>query len=373
MQQQHCDEMCDGHAPFFSTQSYKNGEMCFIKRISLLLIVAYCRERGKGGGRVYEAAEPSNATKKPKEPQKGGKSLAPTFFLPHIFSRKKLFQLLLYTTRASDRGGDGGGKKRVRKGETSFPPSLSPLSEKKSFFSAQVLPLFSPSPKYLLCPHFFFHRGGDAFLIAGKLLFPTMRALLTSFLSADPFTTYRIVLRAFTKKREGPASDALFVATDTAPPAAPIITNLTCHGADGIQVRTSFLSNGGPIKLSMYSNFFFQAEMKIIMLVPVQVEWRRPSNPRLVSSTPIHHYVIHLRPRGEYSSSASKEEDVEVEVMNDTVRNVAFLSNLTRRRGGGGAEGGGGGGAVFDLSVSAFVESSARPGRMYRGPPSLPR
>ncbi len=244
--------------------------------------------------------------------------------------------------------------------------------KRKVFFPPRSSPS-SPHPPNTSSVPTFFHRGGDAFLIAGKLLLPTMRALLTSFLSADPFTTYRIVLRAFTKKREGPASDALFVATDTAPPAAPIITNLTCHGADGIQVRTSFLPNGGLIKLSMHSSRFFQAEMKIIMLVPVQVEWRRPSNPRLVSSTPIHHYVIHLRPRGEYSSSASKEEDVEVEVMNDTVRNVAFLSNLTRRRGGGGAEGGGGGGAVFDLSVSAFVESSARPGRMYRGPPSLPR
>ncbi len=141
---------------FFLHSLTKMGKCASSKEYPYFSLLLTAGNAGRRGGRVYEAAEPSNATKKPKEPQKGGKSLAPTFFLPHIFSRKKLFQLLLYTTRASDRGGgDGGGKKRVRKGETSFPPSLSPLSEKKSFFSAQVLPLFSPSPKYLLCPHFF--------------------------------------------------------------------------------------------------------------------------------------------------------------------------------------------------------------------------
>ena len=348
--------------------------MCFIKRISLLLIVAYCRERGKAGGDgCMKQQSHQTRPKSQKSPRKGEKVWHPLFSFLTSFPEKNFFncfyiQLALPTEAAATEE----AKSACGKGKLLFLLPFLHFPKRKVFFPPRSSPS-SPHPPNTSSVPTFFHRGGDAFLIAGKLLLPTMRALLTSFLSADPFTTYRIVLRAFTKKREGPASDALFVATDTAPPAAPIITNLTCHGADGIQVRTSFLPNGGLIKLSMHSSRFFQAEMKIIMLVPVQVEWRRPSNPRLLSSTPIHHYVIHLRPRGEYSSSASKEEDVEVEVMNDTVRNVAFLSNLTRRRGGGGAEGGGGGGAVFDLSVSAFVESSARPGRMYRGPPSLPR
>ncbi len=65
------------------------------------------------------------------------------------------------------------------------------------------------------------------------------------FSSSAPFTKYRIVLRAFTKKREGPASDALVVTTDTVAPAAPIITNLTCHGSDGVQVLPYLVEGGG--------------------------------------------------------------------------------------------------------------------------------
>jgi hypothetical protein len=61
---------------------------------------------------------------------------------------------------------------------------------------------------------------------------------LNTFISlADSFTKYRLAIRAFTKKREGPASDALIVTTDTTPPGAPTITNITCHGADEIQLE----------------------------------------------------------------------------------------------------------------------------------------
>ena len=48
------------------------------------------------------------------------------------------------------------------------------------------------------------------------------------------FTKYHIAVRAFTKKREGPASDALVVTTDTLPPGAPAITNITCQNANEI-------------------------------------------------------------------------------------------------------------------------------------------
>ncbi len=44
-------------------------------------------------------------------------------------------------------------------------------------------------------------------------------------------------MRAFTKKREGPASDALFVSTDSAAPAAPAVSNITCHENGDIQIE----------------------------------------------------------------------------------------------------------------------------------------
>ncbi len=155
------------------------------------------------------------------------------------------------------------------------------------------------------------------------------------------------MIRAFTKKREGPASDALVVTTDTFPPGAPLITNITCHGASEIQL-----------------------------------EWRRPGSgdgegSLLASSSrnaPIKFYKIKLRVRGGRDAVAARawtasedpasfmprDTEIHVEVMNDTVRNVAFLPNLTS-------------GAIYDLSVSAFVASHAHPGVTYEGPSSIAR
>ena len=120
-----------------------------------------------------------------------------------------------------------------------------------------------------------------------------------------PHTKYRIVLRAFTKKREGPASDSLFVTTDSIAPSAPIVTNVTCHGNNEIQVV-----------------------------------WRRPDGRRGGMSgfnwTPIKFYRIKLKYRGSTRTSPSpsgsrpevgKDEIVEVEIMNDTLRNVVSTTS----------------------------------------------
>jgi len=49
-----------------------------------------------------------------------------------------------------------------------------------------------------------------------------------------------------------------------------------------------------------------------------------------------------------------------VEVVNDTLRNVAFLANLTSD-------------SVFEVRVSAHVASAVHVGRVYEGPLSTPR
>lgn len=49
-------------------------------------------------------------------------------------------------------------------------------------------------------------------------------------LFSAPYTKYRLVVRAFTKRREGPASEALIIITDTEPPSPPRITNISCYG-----------------------------------------------------------------------------------------------------------------------------------------------
>ena len=54
-----------------------------------------------------------------------------------------------------------------------------------------------------------------------------------------------MTVRAFTKKREGPASDALVVTTDTLPPGAPLITNITCQNANEILLEWHRPKNQG--------------------------------------------------------------------------------------------------------------------------------
>ena len=58
---------------------------------------------------------------------------------------------------------------------------------------------------------------------------------LISFLA--PYTKYRFTIRAFTKRREGPTSEALVVITDTEAPSPPRVTNITCHGANDLLVE----------------------------------------------------------------------------------------------------------------------------------------
>ena len=54
--------------------------------------------------------------------------------------------------------------------------------------------------------------------------------MFRTFRLAAPFTKYRLSVRAFTKRREGPSSEPLIIITDTEPPSSPRITNISCYG-----------------------------------------------------------------------------------------------------------------------------------------------
>lgn len=59
--------------------------------------------------------------------------------------------------------------------------------------------------------------------------------LLSSF--TEPYTEYRITVKAFTKKNEGDGSDTVIQRTDIAGPSAPIVVNLTCQAQDAVNIR----------------------------------------------------------------------------------------------------------------------------------------
>lgn len=54
---------------------------------------------------------------------------------------------------------------------------------------------------------------------------------------AEPYSEYKITVKAFTWKNEGDASDAVTQRTDISGPSAPIVSNLTCHNLDALYLR----------------------------------------------------------------------------------------------------------------------------------------
>lgn len=53
----------------------------------------------------------------------------------------------------------------------------------------------------------------------------------------EPYSEYKITVKAFTWKNEGEASDAVTQRTDISGPSAPIVSNLTCHNLDALYLR----------------------------------------------------------------------------------------------------------------------------------------
>lgn len=58
-----------------------------------------------------------------------------------------------------------------------------------------------------------------------------------SLFRTEPFTDYRVIVKAFTTKNEGEPSDQIAQRTDVGGPSAPAIVNLTCHSQDSITIR----------------------------------------------------------------------------------------------------------------------------------------
>lgn len=52
------------------------------------------------------------------------------------------------------------------------------------------------------------------------------------FIIAEPYSEYKIWIKAYTAKNEGKGSEPLAVRTDIRPPGEPIVVNLTCQNAN---------------------------------------------------------------------------------------------------------------------------------------------
>ena len=51
-------------------------------------------------------------------------------------------------------------------------------------------------------------------------------------LPAEPYSEYKIWIRAYTLKNEGKPSEPIFVTTDVRAPGEPVVANLTCQNAN---------------------------------------------------------------------------------------------------------------------------------------------
>lgn len=57
------------------------------------------------------------------------------------------------------------------------------------------------------------------------------------FITTEPYSEYKISVKAFTWKNEGEASESVTQRTDISGPSAPIVVNLTCHNLDALYLR----------------------------------------------------------------------------------------------------------------------------------------
>ena len=109
------------------------------------------------------------------------------------------------------------------------------------FFFKKKSRFFFPRTNVLPCFQKPALRHGLALFFAESLELPKSTSYhhshqLFIFISA-PFTKYRFMTRAFTKRREGPASENLVVITDTEAPSPPRVTNITCFGVNELLVE----------------------------------------------------------------------------------------------------------------------------------------
>lgn len=53
----------------------------------------------------------------------------------------------------------------------------------------------------------------------------------------EPYSEYKIYVKAFTENNEGEASDSIVQITDISGPSPPIVVNLTCQTHDSVFLR----------------------------------------------------------------------------------------------------------------------------------------
>lgn len=140
-----------------------------------------------------------------------------------------------------------------------------------------------------------------------------MEFLLTDL---EPYTAYKIWLKAFTAKYEGEPSDMLTVYTDVQGPSAPNIMNLTCQSHDSL-----FL------------------------------QWERPH----VYHHQIDYYYIY------FTSDANKStNEIKVETGNNRLDHMMFIPNLTTN-------------SMYEVKVQGATKSLFERARVYKGLYSEPR
>lgn len=57
------------------------------------------------------------------------------------------------------------------------------------------------------------------------------------FAFLEPYSEYKVSVKAFTFRFEGEVSDPIYQRTDVTAPSAPIVVNLTCHTQDDIYLK----------------------------------------------------------------------------------------------------------------------------------------
>ena len=113
---------------------------------------------------------------------------------------------------------------------------------------------------------FFFFLISDRFFALSVL---TYLNIFSSVFFSEPFSTYKIYVRALVNGQESPDSDHISATTDVSQPSKPWITNLTCFdtGSLYVQWRRPELYHKG---VDFYKVYYKQSIMPLFESITMQ-------------------------------------------------------------------------------------------------------